>query len=95
MAKGSVNYNEFEQNNRELEIIFNRMNQTLDDINTNCSSIVSSEIWNGKAADYYMMKSKDVCDNYSDINYALKIITVFLNSKIDAYKNFEKNIMKK
>lgn len=93
MAKQGINYAEFDSNKKELDMIFNKIIQTLEDVNTTCSSIVSSEIWNGQAAEYYTKKSGAVCDNFSDINYELKSVINYTDIVMNNYKEFERNIM--
>lgn len=93
MAKQKINYVNIDSNKKELAGIFNHINQILDNVETACSSIVSSEIWNGQAADYYLKKSKDVSDNFQDINNELKSVINYVDIVIDNYKKFEKSIV--
>lgn len=93
MAKQSINYANVDSNKKELQSIFNHLNQIFDNAETTCSSIVSSEIWNGKAADYYTSKAKAVCDNFEDINYELQSIINYLETIMNNYQNFEKGIV--
>lgn len=93
MAKQKIDYKEFNSNKQELELIFNNINQILDDVESANSMIVSSEIWTGQAADSYMQKVKKVCDNFTDINYELKSVINYLNMVVESYQHFEKSII--
>lgn len=93
MAKQSINYANVDSNKKDLQVIFNHINQIFDNTETACSSIVSSEIWNGKAADYYVAKAKAVFDNFEDIDYELKAIINYLETVMNNYQNFEKGIV--
>ncbi len=93
MSKQIINYTDMDSNKKELAMIFDHINQILDNVETTCTSIVSSEIWNGRAANYYEENSKAICDNFEDINYELKSIINYLEKVIDSYQNLEKSII--